>query len=165
MYDQLKMRLGVPAVHVGVWSVFVGERLGDGPEGHVELTAAAVPGAQARPVRCGQQPHPPPVPAQHPGHGQRESLCVEFEQFAGAVVTEAAACGRASAPDPECDEESQEDNSPEGSADPECAIARGQYGDHHARRGNHSGERRQYVAETGAVASLCSQGRHGLPSL
>lgn len=131
-----------PAVQVRVRKVLVGERLGDRPEGHVEPAAAAVPGAQTRPVRCGQQPYPPAVPAQHPGHRQRESLRVEFEQFAGTVVPKTAAGRRASAPNSDRDEADQERNSPERNADPECAISRGEQGDQGARRCNHSGERR-----------------------
>lgn len=63
MDDQAQMRFLAPGVRVGMRQVLVGKRLRNRPEGDVEPSARRVPGAQARPVRRGHQPHPPPVPA------------------------------------------------------------------------------------------------------
>lgn len=69
--------------------VLVGQGLGHGPERHLDTLPQAVPRADMRTVLDPWRgEHPPAVAAQHPRHGQGQSLGVQLRQFLGGVEAE-----------------------------------------------------------------------------
>lgn len=138
--------------------VLVGQGLGHGAECHLQAVSAAVSRAHARAVlHVRQGEHTPAVPAQHPGHGQGEPLCVQFREFLGRVVTEASTGQWTVTPDRGRGGDGEEHQRADGYTDAEDAVRHGEAGGDPAHGDDDRDEGGQHLAESWPVASLRAQ--------
>lgn len=164
MHDETEMRPRADRAYGSARRLLVGQRLGHRPEGHLQTlteTVACADSWMALCIRLGECP--PAVPAQHPGHGQGETLHIQFGDLLGCVEAKASTGQRTVMPDCGRSDYGEKCQPADECTGTENAVRDGQAGHDSAHNEDYRDEGGQHLAKSGSVASLCAQRTDRLP--